>query len=240
MQYQAQPGTAELISKPQADAAAFARPLPGLTVVIQAGGASSRMGRSKALVEFLGEPLVVRGVRRFKPIAEEVVVTTNEPDAVGALLEAHGLSGVRLTRDLYAERGALKGIHTALDAVRTEYAALVAVDMVDASPALIAAEYAELVARGDGFAAAYPHVDGGYEPFHAVYRVPACLPLVAGAAGEGINRATGWFTPDVQLLEVDEAFVECVAADSALGPFANANTPAELAALQDRALTENK
>jgi len=51
-----------------------------LTVCIQAGGASSRMGEDKALKPFLGRPLIQRVIERLAPIADELLVTTNRPE----------------------------------------------------------------------------------------------------------------------------------------------------------------
>jgi molybdopterin-guanine dinucleotide biosynthesis protein A len=53
--------------------------MPMLTIVIQAGGQSSRMGEDKALKPFLGKPLIQRVVDRLAPIADELIVTTNRP-----------------------------------------------------------------------------------------------------------------------------------------------------------------
>ena len=51
------------------------------SIVIQAGGQSSRMGQDKALLPFLGEPLIQRVLDRVRPIADEILVTTNQPDS---------------------------------------------------------------------------------------------------------------------------------------------------------------
>ena len=50
---------------------------PRITVVIQAGGESRRMGQSKALVPFAGRPLICRMVERLSPVADELIITTN-------------------------------------------------------------------------------------------------------------------------------------------------------------------
>lgn len=115
-----------------------------LTVVIQAGGESRRMGRSKATVPFLGEPLLMRGVRRLLPIADELVVTTNEPDALGFLDDFIDRGSVHLATDVCDERGALRGILTALSAATLPYVSLVACDMLFPSTALIEEELAAL------------------------------------------------------------------------------------------------
>ena len=45
-----------------------------LTICVQAGGESSRMGKDKALMSFLGRPLIQRVVDRLSPIADEIIV----------------------------------------------------------------------------------------------------------------------------------------------------------------------
>ena len=56
-----------------------APPYKDLTIVIQAGGESKRMGTlhapTKALVPFLGEPLVVRIAKRLAYLVNEIVIT---------------------------------------------------------------------------------------------------------------------------------------------------------------------
>jgi molybdopterin-guanine dinucleotide biosynthesis protein A len=78
-----------------------------LTVVIQAGGQSSRMGEDKALKPFLGRPLIQRVIERLAPIADEIIVTTNRPAEYGFLNQ-------RLVADLKPGRGALGGLYTAI------------------------------------------------------------------------------------------------------------------------------
>lgn len=205
-----------------------------LTVVIQAGGESRRMGRSKALVPFLGEPLSTRGVRRFAPIAGELVVTTNEPDKVAPLVAASGVPGVRLVADAYEQRGALKGLFTALQAAQTPFVAVIAVDMAFASPDLVVAELEAL--RESDADVAIPHVNDGFEPFHAVYRRSSCLSAIKDAIDHGIQRASGWFTGDTKLLEFTQENIDRIV--PAGDCFDNANTPTELERLEYRALAE--
>src|SRR5688572_23191554 len=78
-----------------------------LTVVIQAGGQSSRMGEDKALRPFLGRPLIQRVIERLASIADEIIVTTNRPDEYAFLK-------LRLISDLKPGRGALGGLYTAI------------------------------------------------------------------------------------------------------------------------------
>ena len=207
-----------------------------LTVVIQAGGESRRMGRSKATVPFLGEPLLMRGVRRLLPIADELVVTTNEPDALGFLDDFIDRGSVHLATDVCDERGALRGILTALSAATLPYVSLVACDMLFPSTALISAEHAALAApsadavpSADPAAAdiAVPCTEHGYEPFHAVYRRDTCLPVVERAVERGEVKA-GSFFDEMRLITFDTARVADI--DPSGRTFVNVNTPDELAA----------
>ena len=113
---------------------------PRVTVVIQAGGESRRMGQSKATVPFAGRPLICRLVERLSPVADELIITTNEADKLGFLHDMYPDLTIRLVGDAYAERGALPGLYTALAAAENPYVAVVACDMVFASARLVVAE----------------------------------------------------------------------------------------------------
>src|SRR5262245_39893464 len=101
-----------------------------LTISIQAGGQSSRMGEDKALKPFLGRPLIQRVIDRLTPIADEIIVTTNRPEAYNFLTH-------RLFTDLKPGRGALGGLYTAIASASHPIVAVVACDMPFASATLI-------------------------------------------------------------------------------------------------------
>ena len=58
-----------------------------LTVCIQAGGQSSRMGEDKALKPFLGRPLIQRVVERLSPVADELIVIAGHVSHDGAVFD---------------------------------------------------------------------------------------------------------------------------------------------------------
>ncbi|MDO4590762.1 MAG: molybdopterin-guanine dinucleotide biosynthesis protein B [Slackia sp.] len=203
----------------------FAR--PGLTVAIQAGGESKRMGRSKATVPFLGAPLLVRIVERVAPVADELVITTNEPDQLGFLDDIAVSCPLRLVEDAYEERGALRGLATAFEAASNPLVAIVACDMIFASPSLIVHE-AHALHQG-GFDAMVPHNKFGFEPFHAVYRAQACLPAARDAIARGRVRARDFFD-DVRVGMFERDALMAVVPEG--GCFINANTPDELARIE--------
>ena len=187
-----------------------------LSLVIQAGGESRRMGTDKALMPFLGQPLITRLLSRLAWIADEVIVTSNQPENYLFL----GLSPVR---DLLPGFGALGGLYTALSAARHPYVAVVACDMPFASPELLLVELATL--REAGVDALVPRAEGGTEPFHAVYRAEVCLPYVREAIEVGKRRVDAWFER-VQIRYLE--FEEMLPYDPDQLAFMNINTPEEL------------
>ncbi len=113
---------------------------PKLTVAIQAGGESRRMGQSKATVPFLGEPLLTRIVERVACAADELVVTTNEASRLGFLGDLDIPCPLKLVPDSFEKRGSLQGLATAFGAASHSLVAVIACDMVFASPQLAIAE----------------------------------------------------------------------------------------------------
>ena len=87
-----------------------------LTLAIQAGGESRRMGSDKALLPFLGSPLVLRLFSRLAWIADEVLVTSNQP-------EPYRFLGLIPIPDLLPGLGALGGLYAALSAASHPFAA---------------------------------------------------------------------------------------------------------------------
>ncbi|MDZ4159376.1 MAG: molybdenum cofactor guanylyltransferase, partial [Anaerolineaceae bacterium] len=115
--------------------------MPGLTIALEAGGDSRRMGSNKALLPFLGKPLIQRLAERFSPIADELIVITNHLGDLAPL-------GLRLVADIAPGSGALGGLLSALAAARQPLVGVVACDMPFASPELLAAARDLLVESG--------------------------------------------------------------------------------------------
>jgi molybdopterin-guanine dinucleotide biosynthesis protein A len=187
-----------------------------LTVVIQAGGESRRMGKDKALMPFLGQPMIARLIERVRPIAEEILVTTNQP-------EAYEFLGVPLAADVLPGSGALGGLYTALQAASQPLVAVVACDMPFASQELLAFQRDLLV--HESVDVVLPATEQGMEPLHAVYRRDTCLPAVEAALQHGQRRMIAWFEHvKVRVLSEDEI----APFDPGRRAFMNVNTPEEL------------
>jgi molybdenum cofactor guanylyltransferase len=125
--------------------------------IVLAGGASRRMGRPKADLEFGGASLLERVVGRVRAAADEVVV-------VGAPLAAARLK-LRSAEDWVAGAGPLAGLAGGLAIAPAGLHALVACDL----PFVEAEVLTRLADLGAGFDAVVPEVDGRRHPLCALY-----------------------------------------------------------------------
>jgi molybdopterin-guanine dinucleotide biosynthesis protein A len=187
-----------------------------LTLVVQAGGESRRMGSDKGMLPFLGQPLIRRVIDRLAPIADEVLVTTNNPDAYRFL-------ALPLYEDVMPGKGALGGLLTALTAASQPLVAVVACDMPFASAALLS-HLAQLLQTGGGDVAIARSAEG-LEPLHAVYRRETCLAAACSALERGEMKLISWF-PEVQVEIVPQE--ELAKIDPSPHIFLNLNTPTDL------------
>jgi molybdopterin-guanine dinucleotide biosynthesis protein A len=188
-----------------------------LSVVIQAGGESRRMGRDKALIPFLGRPLIERVIARVSYLADEILVTTNR-------LQEYQFLSLPLFRDVIPDRGALGGLYTAIHAASQPLVAVVACDMPFVQPELLAYERDLLL--NSMIDAVIPKTEGGTEPFHAVYRRDSCLPQILTALQAEKWRVDSWFSRvHIRFLNQEEIFQF----DPRGLAFNNVNTPEELA-----------
>jgi molybdopterin-guanine dinucleotide biosynthesis protein A len=203
-----------------------------LTIVIQAGGESKRMGSPKALVSFCGMPLICRGLKRLGVAADELIVTSNDQKSLDFLCSNVKFDNkLKMYSDVYNIRGALNGLYTALYYATNPYVGVVACDMVFPSAPLLLAERDMLEESGADIV--IPVTSHGYEPFHAVYRRATCLPIVQAALLDGEIRATAWFDK-VKLCEFTPPMI--LEVDQRGGSFVNVNTPEELSSLERRIL----
>jgi molybdopterin-guanine dinucleotide biosynthesis protein A len=167
-----------------------------ISLVIQAGGESLRMGSDKALSSFLGQPLILRPLSRLAGLANEVLVTSNHPESF------RFLSLIPIP-DRLPGLGALGGLYTALSTARYPYVAVVACDMPFASLEILA--LALILLQETGADAVIPCSDAGTEPFHAVYRRETCLPYIQSALEAGKRRVDAWFSRvNIRYLEPEE------------------------------------
>jgi molybdopterin-guanine dinucleotide biosynthesis protein A len=151
--------------------------------ILLAGGASRRFGRPKLVEPLDGEPLFHLPLRALLDSCEDVVIVL-APDAPEPPLPADA-DRARFVRDAVAHEGPLAGTRVGLEAVRREYAVLVAGDMPGVRSELLslmadrAAGHRRAVVLGDA---------GGARPIPAVLRVAPALTLARTLLESGERR----------------------------------------------------
>lgn len=185
-----------------------------VTMAIQAGGRSSRMGRDKGLVELAGKPLVRHIIDRLGPLAGEILITTNSP-------QSYADFGARTAADAQPGAGALDGLLTALESAEGDPVLVVACDMPFASRPLAT----HLLALSATAEAVVPRPGDEFEPLFAAYR-RSCAAAIRRALDAGQRRVISFF-PDVRLRVVDAAEARQIDPDPWC--FFNVNTPEDLA-----------
>jgi molybdopterin-guanine dinucleotide biosynthesis protein A len=191
----------------------------GVAAAVLAGGASSRMGRPKAYLPFLGQPLAARVIARLRAQAAAVYFNPRADDGEAAAL------GVPLAPDdpRWQGAGPLAGVAAALARARDEGFAALVTAPCDA-PFLPLDLVARLTAPGAPAAVAVSA--SGVEPMFALWPV-AALGAVEAAL------ASGRASPRAVLESLSAARVMFPAAG-----FANLNTHEEFAAAEAAALLE--
>ncbi len=158
-----------------------------VSAFILTGGASTRMGKAKELLEFGGEPLILRIARTIEPLVSSVT-------AVGPS-ERYAALGLQVIEDqqfgIAGERGKspgpLAGIASALSASRTDWNLILACDLP-----YLSRQWADwLLARTtvSNGQIIMPRTKGGSEPLAAVYRRQCAEPIIA-ALRRGVRKVT--------------------------------------------------
>ncbi|HAD07571.1 MAG TPA: hypothetical protein DCE76_10485 [Anaerolineaceae bacterium] len=199
-----------------------------LTVVVQAGGESRRMGSNKALLPFRGQPLIQRVIERVRPIADEILITANHPKDFEFLK-------LPVYEDVLPGHGALGGLLTALSVSSASVTAVVACDMPFLSPNLLVYQ-AQLLQRGN-WDAVVPKSKGGYEPFHGVYRTQSCRQAVREAMERGEKKLIAWFSA-VRVHIIEGGSLNLFDPEGRI--FWNVNTPEEFQAAEQAAYADNE
>jgi len=174
------------------------------------------MGTPKALIEFEGQPLVVRVAERIAAVAHPVYLATGTPGRLGDL-------GLHEVEDVREGAGPLGGLIAGLEASPHALLAAVAADMPFASSQVLRL-LAALHVNED---AVVPVTPSGLEPLHAVYSREA-LPALRDA----LDRGTFGLRAILQRLRVRLVTQDEWRAADPTGRFAlNLNSPEDFSLL---------
>jgi molybdopterin-guanine dinucleotide biosynthesis protein A len=156
---------------------------------ILAGGASSRMGRNKGLLDFDGVPLILHTAQLLEPLVSGVTIV-GSPRRYTAL----GLRTIADEDDEQVQtvpdrpgRGPLAGIAAALASSHSNWNLIVACDLP-----YLSAEWLDwlfsraLRSRGE---AVIPRTERGIEPLAGVYRRECVAPITAALA-RGVRKVS--------------------------------------------------
>ncbi|MFQ5944469.1 MAG: molybdenum cofactor guanylyltransferase [Anaerolineales bacterium] len=184
-----------------------------LTIAVQAGGQSSRMGRDKALIPLGGVPLIEHVLRRLDGLGDDILITTNRPDEYAFL-------GKRMAVDRRPGAGALHGLLTALEAAQGERVLLVGCDMPFISRSLVE----HMLSIPTDAEVVIPRRGGKLQPLLTIY-AKSCIDPVRESLQAGEKRMISFFLR-IQAFIVEQEIVDLYDPDGLT--FFNANTPEEL------------
>ena len=128
-----------------------------ITVILLAGGQSSRMGKDKGLVEFNGKPLIEHMIDKVKPITDSVFVITNQ--------SGYERFGFPCFPDIIKDCGPMGGIFTGLYHSPSQKNLVLSCDIPIVPHHLLE----HLVEQSGTEDALVPRHDGKTEPLCAVY-----------------------------------------------------------------------
>ena len=183
---------------------------------ILTGGASSRMGVDKALLELGRRTFVERIYSALEIISTRICL-------VGRSEKFAALPSLPTVPDIHVKWGALGGLHAAIKACKAEWAAVVACDL----PFVTGELFVRLASLRENFDAIVPvQADGHLQPLCALYRSKVCRERAEDLIAEGERR------PRALLERVRTrlvAFDELSDLHQATLFFMNINTPQEFA-----------
>ncbi|MEO6590008.1 MAG: molybdenum cofactor guanylyltransferase [Pyrinomonadaceae bacterium] len=141
------------------------------TSYILSGGKSSRMGTDKAFLKFGEKTFLENAVGILESNCENVKIVLNKSQNHFIEKLPDGVSHIF---DIHENRGALGGIHAALQDCKTEFAIILAVDLPFVTSEAIEKLCVNISQEKDSSAIVPRQTDGKLQPLCAVYRAKDC------------------------------------------------------------------
>ena len=182
---------------------------------VAAGGASSRMGRDKALLGWESSTLLEHAIERVRRACGDATVLCGP--------QARFEDKARIVIDRFAGLGPLAALHAALDATQSRHVLLLAVDMPRVPVTLLE----HLADAAQGADVVVPCPEDGAQPLCATYST-RCLEQVLASIEAGQNKMTS-FWPSLAVCEIGAAELRRFGDPAEM--FANVNSPGDYEAL---------
>ena len=165
------------------------------SVIILAGGSSSRLNSDKGTVELAGKPLLKYIVDAVEGLVDEIVVVASSKERADVYSKIVSSSKACFIVDDYDSNGPLVGALTGFKAANGEYSLLLPVDTPFVSREVLSLLFELCV----GKAATVPRwTNNEIEPLHAVYRTKEALKAAEEAFAQSekdmqamVNRLRG-------------------------------------------------
>ena len=148
-----------------------------ISIAVQAGGKSKRMGTDKGLVQFKSTTLIEFIIGQVKHLSSDLIIVSNKPKDYKKI-------GFPVYRDVFHDVGGLAGLHTGLVNSKNEKILMLGCDMPFHNLDLL--NY--MIDLSANFEVVIPKTgEGKYEPFRAIYS-KANLDLLEKIIKEGNRR----------------------------------------------------
>jgi molybdenum cofactor guanylyltransferase len=151
-----------------------------LSIIVLAGGHSTRMGRDKAQLEINGEPLLKRITDLGLSVSRPVIVVTSWPDRYRDIVD----SRCQFVVDRFTD-GPLVGFAEGLSAVETAWVLLLSCDLPNLDQTTVETWIQSLDTVPSAAIAYLPQGEKGWEPLCGFYRQRCGESLPTFIAGGG-------------------------------------------------------
>lgn len=163
-----------------------------LSIIILAGGKSSRMGEDKGLMSLFGKPMISYVIDRARELTSNIIIVSNNPD--------YNKFELPVIEDIHPNKGPLGGIYSGLKASKSNINIILSCDIPYIKSGLI--KY--LLYQSEGYDVTVPLHDERVHPLIGVY-TKDCLPVIERNITLGKLKVTDSFKGlNINIIEANE------------------------------------
>lgn len=163
-----------------------------ITILILAGGKSTRMGQDKGLMDLNGKPMISHVIEVAKKISQRIFIVAN--------LEAYKQFDLPVVHDEVFEKGPIGGIYSGLKKSESEYNLVLSCDI----PFIHQGVLEFLIESSTGYDITVASKEGKLHPLVGIYR-KTCLPAIKEHLDEDKLKLTLLFEEmKTRIVEMDD------------------------------------